>query len=314
MLVSHHVWHYSWIVCKKQCYMKAMILILLLSLQCAIGQINQRIIDASNENKENKESNRGSSSSGSEPRVVIIVDTDDEYVEEDDSYYEDDGYYDESSDYAYYDDECNSCGCSRGCMELGDMIESLVKGIASLNSSIKLKDTVINRIGSFTIDYTIGNITPNSLTMMPRMRLNGSLMATDFRVFTNMEKHIEEDLTYTTIDWQMLMFNLIVEKEINFRVGTGVMKEEPTNTLFNEHTFRMDIFPVKFIDTSFEFRYTPDYQTKITVRREFDVGLGVRLHQWNNIAIKAQALYQNARYYEEVDFDVFCFGFVVDLY
>ncbi|MBN1184174.1 MAG: hypothetical protein JXB49_17920 [Bacteroidales bacterium] len=281
--------------------MKWIFLLLLFNVECAFCQVNQKIIDASKDNsgkREAKSNNRNNSSCDNQSNRENY----------------DDHYEYESDDDSYCDSEFDISACLDGCLLIGDMIDNIAAGLTKANDNILSKDTIIQRIRSFTFDIPVGNITPNSLTMMPRLRYTGGLLTTDLRVFSNKEKHLNEDLLYTTIDWQILMFNLIVEKEVNFRIGTGAMLESTSNIMFNEHSCRLDIYPLHFLETSAEFRIAPDYKTGKVVRREVDIDLVFKVYEWKNVAIKVLGSYQNASYYEEVGFDVFCFGLALDIY
>lgn len=270
--------------------MKTYIIIVLLGFQCAYGQINDKIISASERNKEKRKSTKKVRSYSSS------------------SSYSD-------SDYSIIDNvEMDGESCTECCNGIADMCEFIGEGLYNANMRIKERDTIITRINSLSGDFLMGFLTPNSRTMVPRLTLNGALFATDFRYFSNYEMHLDEDLHYSTCDWQILIFNLLVQQEVNFRIGTGLMFENVSDITFNEHTLRLDIYPFWWLETSLEYRLTPDYKTGMMVRQEFDFGLGLTLFDWEHFSIEFKAIYQSATYYEEVNFNSFCFGVGLNLY
>jgi hypothetical protein len=252
--------------------------VLFLSSSISHAQINNRIKENSDKNAENR--NRRNNSNN----------------DSDDTIFGDDEYEAEWSDAA--DLTCELC-CGSG---------FLIFGLIDLNDRIKAKEPEISRINSVDLSFSFGHITQNSKSYMPRLEINGSLLSTSLRVFTNSEEHIEGRDTYTTIDWQMLMLNLVVEQEVNFRIGSGIMFEEYSGLLFNEHTASFDIYFGDRFKWNLEGRYTPDYKTKITVRKEFNTSVHYLFHQKNETLFSGFVKFLAANYYDDVKFSAFYFG------
>lgn len=260
-------------------HFKYTFLLLFLTTTITQAQINKRIKENSDKNAANRNRNRASYNNSG-----------DEIGEE------------EGSDFEWFDSEPSELdGCS-GCG-----FNSVFFGLADLNQNIKAKESEIPRINSVDLSLPFGHITKNSTSFVPRIEVHGSLLSTGFRVFSNTEEHIEEQDSYTTIDWQMLLFNLIVEREVNFCIGSGFMFEEYSGTFFNEHTASLDIYFDR-MKWNFEGRYTPDYKTKISVRKEFNTSLHYLFFQNNEFLFSGFVKFLTANYYEDVKFHAFYAG------
>lgn len=245
------------------------------------AQINNRIKENSDRNAENRDRERNR---------ISYNNSDNGFYEEDDS--EINWFSSESSD-------LEGCGCCG--------FNSLFYGLADLNQNIIAKEAEISRINSVDLGLSLGHITQNSTSFIPRIRINGGLLSTDFRIFTNIEEHIDGQDSYTTIDWQMLLLNLIVEPEANFRIGSGIMFEEYSGIFFNEHTASLDFYFDR-VKWNLEGRYAPDYKTKITARSEFNTSLHYLFSQNDEFLFSGFVKFLATKYYEDVNFNAFYVG------
>ena len=154
---------------------------------------------------------------------------------------------------------------------------------------------------------------PNSTSLIPEICVNGGLFSTDFRVFTNIEKHIQGKDSYTTVDWQMLMLNLVVTPMVNFRIGTGGLLETYSGKIFNEHTASFDLYFKERFKWNVELRLTPDYQTGTLVRQEFNTSLHHIIYSHDKILISGFFKYLWADYYQTVMFNAFYVGVAMNI-
>jgi hypothetical protein len=196
-------------------------------------------------------------------------------------------------------------GCAEGCIQVGctflpQIIGGIITGLSNASDNIQARETEVPRINSVELGFNAGFVNPNSTLIMPTFKWRGGLFSTSLRVFSNTEKHFDEKNNYTTVNWQIIQFNLAVEKEINIQLGTGILYETYSDEIFQEFGFGMEILPGKFY-IPVEFRFTPDYVTGKTVLFEAQTGLGYTARQWRNAALRIQANYTYGNYYEAVN-------------
>lgn len=196
-------------------------------------------------------------------------------------------------------------GCAEGCLDVGcsflpQIIGGIFVGLSNANEHIQARETEVPRINSVELGFNAGFVNPNSSLIMPTFKWRGGLFSTSLRVFSNTEKHLGGKDNYTTVNWQIVQFNIAVEKQINVQLGTGILYETYSSEIFHEFGFGMEITPGKFYIPA-EFRFTPDYVTGKTVLFEVQTGLGYTARQWRNAALRVQANYTYGNYYEAVD-------------
>jgi hypothetical protein len=258
-------------------------ILLIFPLFHSFSQTNDRIKEESDKNRE--ERNRRSGSRGSSS----------------------------SSDDSNFDTEGCLNGCSAmvdGCSMLANLAGAIYKGLDNANYNIKLREDSIPRIHSIELGANIGYVDPNSTLIMPSIRIRGGLLSTYFRVFSNIERHIDGKNSYTNVNWQILQFNLAVSKNFNLNIGTGILLETYSSQIFQEFGVGTEIFPGKFY-FPIEFRFTPDYSTGKTVLTELHTGIGYNLMYWTNCMLRFQANYTTAKYYESVNLNAFSAGFIL---
>jgi hypothetical protein len=119
-----------------------------------------------------------------------------------------------------------------------------------------------------------GAVKPSSYYMLwPRIRGNGGLFSTDFRMNYLIEDDIDGYKHIRTNDWQILQLNLITSKYIMVRVGSGIMTEAfESKRRFNETSFMFDFHAPDLTKViGFEYRFAKDWNTGVNPRRELSV-------------------------------------------
>lgn len=250
------------------------------------GQNNQKIKDLSKENKERRE--RKSTKS--------------------------------SSDYDYYSNESQPDDCAGSiaecCLEAcaSVAVDVMMEFLSDISADLWDKKDEIPRIGSGDFILMGGYSSPKNFIIVPRFRYNAAIYSTDLRMYTNYESNIEGFDNYTTIDWQILMFNIVILKEANFRIGTGLLYETFANIAFNEHTANLDIYPADMFKINLEYRFTPDYETGTIVRNEFNAGFYYKIGSWSNSDMYAFVNYMGSEYYQSIWLNAGAVGIQFSLY
>jgi hypothetical protein len=205
-------------------------------------------------------------------------------------------------------------GCAEGCGNGGcglftELSATILEGLIAADKNIKESETEIPRIKSIELGFNLGYVDPNSTLTMPSLKLRGGLLSTHLRIFSNTEQHGKGKNNYTTINWQIVQFNLIVQEKFNFALGTGILYETYSKQTFNEFGFSLEFYPGNKFYIPLEFKYTPDYRTGKTVLFETHTGLGYTVKKWKNSALRFQINYTYGNYYETVKVNGFSAGF-----
>ena len=198
----------------------------------------------------------------------------------------------------------DGCGCTFENMNiLFGIVHIAAEGLYMADSIIKTRQDTIPRINSINLFLEGGLAKTKNSLLLPRILINGGLFATDFRFYALNEKDINnKSNNYNTFDWQILMFNVVVNRKANFRFGSGFMYEDYSKTFFNESTAVLDIYPYDVFRISVEGRITPDFSTKIFVRQEINLGAYYTFKRLNNIDLNIFTKYSHSNYYEKVKF------------
>jgi hypothetical protein len=90
-----------------------------------------------------------------------------------------------------------------------------------------------------------GAAQPSSYYVLnPRLRANWGLFSTDFRFNYLLEEDIDGIKYLRSNEWQILQINLITTKDVNFRVGGGVIQEAyGARNNFEEFTMALHLRP-----------------------------------------------------------------------
>ncbi|HEX3006561.1 MAG TPA: hypothetical protein VHO90_02990 [Bacteroidales bacterium] len=207
-------------------------------------------------------------------------------------------------------DGCSSGCADGGCMIFMDLVGSVFDGLSNANANIIAREADIPRIHSLELGCNLGYINPNSTLLMPSFKYRGGLLSTSMRIFSNTEKHLSGKNNYSTFNWQILQFNLAVEKSFNMNIGTGILYEFYSKEIFNEFGLGFEFFPARFY-IPLELRFTPDYVTGTTVLFEAHTGVGYTVKKWGKTSLRLQLNYTYANYYEAVDVHGLSAGFTV---
>ena len=136
----------------------------------------------------------------------------------------------------------------------------------------------------------------------PRVRGNWGLFSSDFRVNYLLEETDNGTTDLSSIDWQVVQFNIVTTRNVVGRLGAGFMKENfgGRQTFFESSVGALIQSSSKKTGISFEYRWAQDFETDVTSRREFSAQFEKRLASrgyWNTY-LTIGGVYQ--RYYESI--------------
>lgn len=184
-----------------------------------------------------------------------------------------------------------------------DVFFFLFDGLGSLQTTkIRDRDDYPSMI---SLDIGLqGAVKPSSYYILqPRIRANWGLFSTDFRMSYLIEDDVDGLKHIRTNDWQIVQFNLITNRFLTFRVGTGFMQEAfADHRYFNESAFMFNVHaPDQSKMLGFEFRFAKDWDTGDNPRREFSVHYQHQIFEASALHgyISVGGLYQ--RYYNSID-------------
>lgn len=134
----------------------------------------------------------------------------------------------------------------------------------------------------------------------PRIRGNWGLLSTDFRVNYLLQEKGNGTDDLSSIDWQILQFNIVTTRNVIGRIGGGFMKENfGGRQSFFESTYGIFVQSnSKRIGGSIEYRVAQDFTIGAIPRRELSAQFEKRLFSsgyWNAY-LTLGGVYQ--RYYE----------------
>jgi hypothetical protein len=136
----------------------------------------------------------------------------------------------------------------------------------------------------------------------PRIRGNWGLFSTDFRVNYLLQEKGSGTDDLSSIDWQILQFNIVTTRHVIGRIGGGFMKENfGGKQSFFESTYGVFVQSSnKKLGGSIEYRLAQDFETGLVPRRELSAHFEKRLFSsgyWNTY-LTLGGVYQN--YYEKI--------------
>jgi hypothetical protein len=136
----------------------------------------------------------------------------------------------------------------------------------------------------------------------PRVRGNWGLFSSDFRVNYLLEETVNGTTDLSSIDWQVVQFNIVTTRTVVGRLGAGFMKENfgGRQTFFESSVGALIQSSSKKTGISFEYRWAQDFETDVTARREFSAQFEKRLASrgyWNTY-LTFGGVFQ--RYYESI--------------
>jgi len=139
----------------------------------------------------------------------------------------------------------------------------------------------------------------NTLLFLPSFRANWGLFSTSLR-FNKMQDNTG---LFKTLDWQVIILNLVNKPVATFRLGTGISKDYEVNDTYIEHFLGLDLhFKQRKINPTTELRIAKDYQTEATPRVEWNTRVDFLLMNIGKLDVNLMGglLYQ--RYFSSVDF------------
>lgn len=199
-----------------------------------------------------------------------------------------------------------SC-CVDGCFILFDPNFWFVFHHLNQDFVARKRDEGVPFIRSVELSANLAMI-PNDLTIWtPQLRLNSGRWGTDFRVFHMREKRLNPDDPldiYTTYDWQMIKYNLVVQHYWRWNVGTGITWESLETGQTNvrpEFSMGFDIYPDDRIRLRAEGRLAVDILNDRLMRRELNGTVSYRINDNSYPRVYLNGNVMSAQYYGEVN-------------
>ncbi len=181
----------------------------------------------------------------------------------------------------------------------------------------KLAKREINpRIVSFEAFAQAAIQPSNYYLVQPRLRGNWGLFSTDLRFNWLIEQDINGNKELSTIDWQLVQFNIVTTKSVTGRIGFGSMYENfGDHNSFFEFSSGVSAYPEQWpIAFNIEYRVANDFETGAVPRREFNFNIERTVFnsgKWHG-NVTLGGVYQ--RYYEAISVWGIQAGFVFRVY
>lgn len=208
------------------------------------------------------------------------------------------GYSPGPSSTVYYDDPYadNSGSGGTGLFLLFELANVFFNGQAKALS----KADSIEWIRGLEGGIDVGVFQNNYLIVRPQVRANWGIFSSSLRYYMSYEEVLGGMDSFNTLDWQIIHFNFINDKNIRLSIGTGFTNEFYTNTKYHESTLGGTVF-IKKWKADFTYRTAADYSTSRNVRREIAGGIHRKLKENKNWSFYGSLSGMKATYYEEVD-------------
>jgi len=139
----------------------------------------------------------------------------------------------------------------------------------------------------------------NTLLYLPSFRANWGLFSTSLR-FIKMQDNTG---LFKTLDWQIIILNVVNKPVATFRLGIGISKDYEVNDTYTEHFFGLDLhFNQRKINPTTELRIAKDYQTEATPRVEWNTRIEFLLMNVGKLDVNLMGGFLYQRYFSSVDF------------
>jgi hypothetical protein len=155
----------------------------------------------------------------------------------------------------------NGClsGCASGCASscIGWGLDIFAQSVGEYHSQLLDKESKIPRVTSLELFFQTGYNPTGLYQPLPRFRGNWGLFSTDIRYNLLLEPKIGGLERYSTVDWQILVLNLIITPHAHLRVGGGLLFELPTDVTYGDFSLGIDVFIQEKHELALEYRYAP---------------------------------------------------------
>lgn len=145
---------------------------------------------------------------------------------------------------------CFEYACQEGCYWFTNSV---------INYHTDLIDNKENNWRIVSLDFGLegGYGIPSAMQVIPRVRGNWGLLATDFRYYLGREFGNGFIADHSTLDWQVLMYNIVPLRTVNLRVGMG-FSYDISDDLFNlESSAALNLYLIdEIFAPKFEFRHS----------------------------------------------------------
>ena len=139
----------------------------------------------------------------------------------------------------------------------------------------------------------------NTLAFIPSIQGNWGLFSSELR----MDRMFDSSGNFQTIDWQVVVFNLVNREKIRIHLGGGFSHHQKTSETFFEYSTGLKLFfKQRSISPSISFRWAPDLEQDINTRFELNSQISKRIMKTEKFALNIMAGLVYQRYFEATDF------------
>jgi hypothetical protein len=169
-----------------------------------------------------------------------------------------------------------------------------IDGLASWQRHTLLKRDSIPSLVSFEAGFQTAAQPSSYYIINPRIRGNWGLFSTDFRINYLIEESVEGPIHLRTVDWQVVQLNVITTKDVNLRLGGGIMHEAYGN--YDTHTELTAAFQLlprqKKLGGSIEYR-AAEVRKEVNGGIQYSLGSSGTLHWYATVGAVFQRYYSS---------------------
>lgn len=134
-------------------------------------------------------------------------------------------------------------------------------------------------INSMELKYTAGyEASSSTLLTQPKLRANWGLISTELRLNKIRDKHD----SFSSIDWQLVKFNVINNDVARMSLGIGISNEEGVKDYHTEKTIDLSIFLMnRQLIPTFSFRQSGDGNPRREISAEIEYRFRSLKDSWN---------------------------------
>ncbi len=200
-------------------------------------------------------------------------------------------------------------GCFDGCFIIFDPSFWYVLHEVNRDFIMRKKDEGYDRLRSLELSANLGLLSRDLTVFLPQVRYNSGRWGSNFRVLHAREKRLEGTDIYSTYDWQIINYNMIVQRDWRFYLGAGLswenIREQSSfgssqSQLHLEYTAGFDLHLDDRVRLRGEGRYGWDPENSRTMRTEVNGTLSYLLNNsYPRVYANATAL--TSKYYSTVN-------------
>ncbi|MDN5211525.1 hypothetical protein QQ020_05670 [Fulvivirgaceae bacterium BMA12] len=139
----------------------------------------------------------------------------------------------------------------------------------------------------------------NTVAFLPSIQGNWGIFSSELR----MNRLFDATGNFQTIDWQVLVFNLVNREKVRLHLGGGFSHHQKTSETFFEYSTGLKLFfKERSISPSISFRWAPDLEQEINTRFELNTQISKQIMKTDKFAVNVMAGLVYQKYFETTDF------------